>query len=108
MPVLVLAFGLSQHLAQGTSLAAIVPTCVSGAASHARQDNVDLGIVLPLGAGGVVGAVGGAVAAVHIPSTPLRLLFAAYIAAVALRILWTLRRRPNGYRVAARRHGGRP
>jgi len=80
IPVLVIGFGLSQHLAQGTSLAAIVPTGLSGAVTHHRLGHLHRRIVVALTAGGVAGAVGGSLVANHIPTVPLRSLFAAYVA----------------------------
>ncbi len=41
VPVMVLGFGFGQQVAQGTSLAAIVPTSVVGAYVHDRAGNVD-------------------------------------------------------------------
>ena len=41
VPIMVLGFGFGQQIAQGTSLAAIVPTAIVGAFTHDRAHNVD-------------------------------------------------------------------
>ena len=86
VPALVLGLGLSQQLAQGTSLAAIVPTGLSGASTHARLGQVDVIAARRLAVPGAVAAVAGAVLANHLPQTPLRVLFAVYIAAIGGRV----------------------
>jgi len=87
VPLLVLGFGVSQQLAQGTSLAAIIPTALGGAASHQHLGNVSIPAARLLAIGGMAGAVAGALLAVHTREEPLRLIFAAYLAATGLRQL---------------------
>lgn len=94
VPALVVGVGLSQQLAQGTSLAAIVPTGLSGAVTHARLGNLDVRAARRLALPGVVAAVAGAVLANHLPQAPLRVLFAVYIAAVGGRVGIHALRRP--------------
>ena len=95
VPALVLLFGVSQQLAQGTSLAVIVPTGLVGAITHAGMGNVELRIAGLLAAGGVSGAVAGAALAVHLPQPPLRVCFAVYLMAVAARLLRRLHQKPT-------------
>src|SRR5918992_1380000 len=59
VPALVMA-GLSQHRAQSTSLAAIVPIAIVGAILFGLGDSVDIGAAVVLAAGSLVGARGGA------------------------------------------------
>lgn len=92
VPLLVLGFGLSQQVAQGTSLLAIVPTGLTGALAHGRLGNVVMRAAVTLGIAGVVGALAGAVLAVRVPEGPLRTGFAAYLGVVALHLLVQLRR----------------
>lgn len=79
-----LGFGFSQHVAQGTSLAAILPTSVVGAATHYRRRNLLVRAALVMGAAGAAGAMLGAVAALALPRDALArifglvLIFAAY------------------------------
>src|SRR5207245_1601897 len=42
VPAMVLSLGLSQHLAQGTSLFVIVPTAAAGSVTHFRLGNIRL------------------------------------------------------------------
>ena len=92
VPMMVLGFGLAQHLAQGTSRAAIIPTAVVGAVTHDRAGNVDRGAALWLGAGGLLGALAGALVAVAMPRQLLVRLFGALLLYSAYRI-WVGRHR---------------
>ena len=56
VPFLVLLLGYSQHLAEGTSLAVIVPTVLAGAARHARNGYTEWGLGLRLGVCASLGA----------------------------------------------------
>ena len=92
VPTMTVGLGLSQALAQGTSLVAIVPTALVSTITHFRQGNVLRDAALWMGGGGVVGAVVGALIAVEVPESILArvwggfLLFTAYrLAAQALR-----------------------
>lgn len=87
VPALVILFGFDQHLAQGTSLAVIVPTTIVGAAAHARAGRVDWRLVGLIAAGGVVGGLTGAQLALSLDETLLRRLFAVFLAVIALRML---------------------
>jgi uncharacterized protein len=95
VPIMTLGFGLSQHLAQGTSLAAIIPTSIVGAATHQRRRNVVAPAALWMGAGGVLGAAIGAAIALHLPRDVLARVFGAFLLFSAYR-MWP--RRENGER----------
>jgi uncharacterized membrane protein YfcA len=86
VPMMVLGFGFPQHLAQGTSLAAIIPTAAVGAATHQRQGNLVWKAALLLGAAGVVGAVAGALVALSLPRDVLGRVFGAFLLFSAWRI----------------------
>ncbi|MFN2556811.1 MAG: sulfite exporter TauE/SafE family protein [Nitriliruptorales bacterium] len=75
VPVLVIGFGYGQHLAEGTSLAVIVPTALAGAATHGRRSYTDWSVGLRLGAGGLVGSLLGAEVALALPATVLSRAF---------------------------------
>ncbi|MDQ6691322.1 MAG: sulfite exporter TauE/SafE family protein [Candidatus Dormibacteraeota bacterium] len=49
---MVVLLGLSQHVAQGTSLVVIIPTAVSGSITHFRMGNVRLRTAAWLSVGG--------------------------------------------------------
>lgn len=92
VPLMVVGFGFAQQLAQGTSLAAIIPPAMVGAITHDRAGNLDRRAALWLGGAGCVGAVFGAVAAVHLPRTLLARLFGVLLLYTAYR-LWSSGRR---------------
>jgi uncharacterized membrane protein YfcA len=87
VPAMVIALGLSQHLAQGTSLAVIIPTAITGGFTHYRMGNVSLSTVGWLSVGGVLGAVVGAFAALVAPDQALRLLFGCYLGFTGVQML---------------------
>jgi len=84
VPLMTLGFGLTQQVAQGTSLAAVIPTAAVGAVTHDRRGTVLRRPALYMGAGSALGAVVGALVAIHLPREILArafgviLLFAAY------------------------------
>jgi uncharacterized membrane protein YfcA len=85
VPIMVIGFRFSQHLAQGTSLAAILPTSIVGAATHYRAGNLELRPALLMGLIGAVAAVAGGLIAVRLLHADLLarifglfLLFSAY------------------------------
>ena len=87
VPLLTLGFGTSQVVAQGTSLAAIVPTAIVGGYTHLRQGSVDRTAALWCGGGGVVGAVIGALVAVHVAGPVLARIFGALLILSAI-FMW--------------------
>ena len=80
-------FGFSQHLAQGTSLAVIVPTAIVGTILHARRGRVHWRVAGLIAIGGIIGAFIGSAAALTIDPAVLRRLFAALLVLVAARML---------------------
>jgi uncharacterized membrane protein YfcA len=85
VPIMILGFAVPQQVAQGTSLAAIVPTSVVGAITHYRQGNVVVSAALLMGAGGVLGVALGAVVALHLPRELLGRVFGAFLLYAAFR-----------------------
>lgn len=85
VPVLAIAFGLDQHMAEGTSLAVIVPTAVVGALAHHRRGYLDLRRAAILGAGGVIGVVFGAQLALALSGELLRDVFGLFLIAAGIR-----------------------
>ncbi|MDJ0498416.1 MAG: sulfite exporter TauE/SafE family protein, partial [Acidimicrobiia bacterium] len=55
VPSLVVFFGFEQHIAQGTSLAVILPTAIVGAYLHSKRGRVEWRAAFLIAAGGVVG-----------------------------------------------------
>ncbi|HLQ15770.1 MAG TPA: sulfite exporter TauE/SafE family protein [Candidatus Eisenbacteria bacterium] len=92
VPIMTIGFRMPQQLAQGTSLAAIIPTALVGGITHLRQGNVRLDAAIWMGGGGVVGAVIGALVAVDLPTSLLARLFGVFLLFSAYRIAMGARR----------------
>ena len=92
VPIMTIGFRMPQQLAQGTSLAAIIPTALVGGITHLRQGNVRLEAAIWMGGGGVVGAVMGALVAVNLPTSFLARLFGVFLLFSAYRIAMGARR----------------
>jgi uncharacterized membrane protein YfcA len=92
VPIMTIGFRMAQPLAQGTSLAAIIPTALVGGITHLRQGNVRRDAAIWMGGGGVVGAVIGALVATDLPSSFLARLFGVFLLFSAYRIAMGARR----------------
>ncbi len=92
VPALVVLFDFTQHEAQGTSLAVIIPTAIIATVVHARHGRVDWRAALPVAVGGAGGAVAGAALALRLDGEVLRRLFAVLLIALAIRMLLRARR----------------
>jgi len=86
VPIMTVGFRFNQALAQGTSLAAIIPTAIVGGITHVREGNVLLGPALWMGGGGVVGAILGALLAAHVPGLILARVWGAFLVLTAFRL----------------------
>jgi len=86
VPTMTVGLGLSQAVAQGTSLVAIVPTAIVGGVTHLRRGNVLREPALLMGAGGVVGAVIGALVAVEVPGPWLARIWGGFLVFSAYRL----------------------
>ena len=94
VPATAFFLGLEQHLAQGTSLVAIVLTALAGTAVNMRNDRVRLADGLVLGAGGGLGSIVGSRLALGASGNTLSLLFGVLVLFVAVRTLyWATRER---------------
>jgi uncharacterized membrane protein YfcA len=91
VPTLV-ALGLSQHDATGTSLLAIIPTALVGTWRQGRYGNVQWRSALVIGVAAAAAAQGGVVLAEALSAATLRKLFAALLVVVAVQIAWRARR----------------
>lgn len=91
VPALVIFFSFDQHIAQGTSLAVIVPTAVVGAWAHTRAGRVVWRYAMPLGIAGVVGGLLGGWIALALDDVVLRRMFAVMLVITALRMLRSFR-----------------
>jgi hypothetical protein len=86
VPFLTLAVGFSQHSAEATSLLVILPTAVVGSLALRRRGVGDLRLALRFGVVGAIGSVLGALLALALPASTLRLVFAIFIGLVGLRV----------------------
>ncbi|HUJ56637.1 MAG TPA: TSUP family transporter [Gaiellaceae bacterium] len=86
VPFLTLAVGFSQHAAEATSLLVILPTAIAGSLVLRRHGVGDLGLALRFGAVGAVGSVLGALLALALPGSTLRIVFAVFVGLVGLRL----------------------
>ena len=75
IPFLVILAGMPQHLAQGTSLLAMVPGSAMGSAMHYRLGNVVKEIVPGLVIGAAIGGYSGAAFAHLVPDIYLKVIF---------------------------------
>jgi uncharacterized protein len=91
VPTLV-ALGLSQHQATGTSLLAILPTVIAGTWTQQRYGNVRWRAAAVIGLAAAVSAQGGVFLAEALPERTLRRLFAALLVLIAAQIAWRARR----------------
>lgn len=91
VPALTLLFGMSQQLAQGTSLALILVTAPFGAMEHHRLGNVVTRLLPGLAVGALLGAPLASLAAQRLPQVPLARGFALFLIANALRMAWGAR-----------------
>jgi uncharacterized membrane protein YfcA len=87
VPFLVLVIGLNQHQAQATSLLVVLPTAAMGAWALYRRRVGDMRVALRMGLVGMVGGVAGTALALSLPGHVLRILFAALMVVVGVRLL---------------------
>ena len=96
VPALTLVFGMSQQMAQGTSLALILVTAPFGALEHHRLGNVVPRLLPGLMLGALFGAPLASLAAQRLPQATLARGFAVFLLANAIRMIWVSLRRPAG------------
>lgn len=92
VPTLVGLFSVAQHVAQGTSLAVMLPTTLVATFLHGRAGRIDWRLAAAVGAGGVLGGWLGAELALAIGGLALRRMFAGLLILVALRMLRSAQR----------------
>ena len=98
VPALTLLFGMSQHTAQGTSLALILVTAPFGAMEHARQGNLVRDLLPGLVVGALVGSPLSSLLAQRLPQSTLARGFAIFLLINALRMTWSALRPPPSAR----------
>ena len=79
VPALIFFQGVSQHAAQGVSLASFLPTSAVAVVTHYRQGNVKPKLALYLAIGAIIGAIAGASIAAHISDKWLERIFGVFL-----------------------------
>ena len=88
VPFLTLVVGVPQHAAEATSLLVVLPTAVVASIVLKRRRVGDLGVALRFGVVGAVGGAGGALLALTLSGSALRVVFATFLALVGLRLVY--------------------
>jgi uncharacterized protein len=83
VPALV-AVGVPIHFAVATSLLTIIPTSITGAATHAALGHISLPFLIVFGIGAAIGAYGGASMAPKIHADQIRRFFGILLIMIAL------------------------
>lgn len=96
VPALV-ALGLGQLDAQGTSLLAILPTVAAGTWNQRRYGNLRVRTAVVVGLASIIGVESGARIVVELDESLLRRLFAVLLLAVAAQLVWRTRRAASRY-----------
>lgn len=88
VPILVLFFGFSQHMAQGTSTAMLLPPIgILAAYTYYQKGMVDVRAAALLCAGFVLGGLFGAKIAVALPQEILRRSFGVILLGISLKLI---------------------
>lgn len=87
VPAMVFLLGMDQHLAEGTSLMAILFTAVAGTRVNLKNHRVDLRHAAVIGVGGVIFALIGVRLALGLSSESLTRVFGVFVALVGLRMI---------------------
>jgi uncharacterized protein len=88
IPVLALAYGMDQHLAQGTALVMVVPNVTVGFWRYYRRGGLDVRYAATLGMSAVVFTYIAAEVAIGLHADALRVYFALFILLMAFFMIW--------------------
>ena len=86
VPALALVLGLTQVVAEATSLLAIVPVAILGTWQQRHTGDVHMRDAVIIGLGSIITAVLAALVADALPQSVLRILFAVFMLIIAIRI----------------------
>lgn len=86
VPIFIALFGVSDLLAKGTSLLAMIPTSVSGTIANLRGGMLRLVDGAVIGASAVVASFGGAMLALVMPPMLSTILFGIFVAITAIQL----------------------
>lgn len=96
VPFMVLALDKSQHVAEGTSLLAMIALAIVGSIAHTRRGYVEWKTAIVVGVAGVAGAILGAVVALGTSGSLLRRLFGGVLVVVGLQLVIGARDQKRG------------
>ena len=89
IPALVYMFGLTQHQAQGTTLALMVPPIgLLAAWKYYSQGNVKLNIAVYICLGFFIGGFLGAILVQKVPEVTLRRIFGLFLLAISVKMIF--------------------
>ncbi len=89
VPALVFLFGLTQHQAQGTTLALMVPPIgLVAAFAYWKQGYVDIRIAALIGVGFLLGSLFGARFSIGLSDAVLQRLFGVFLFLLSLKLMW--------------------
>lgn len=89
IPALIFILGFSQHMAEGTTLAAMVPPIgILAAYVYYQNGNVDLKATIFIAIGFFVGGFFGARIAQQISAESLQKIFAVVLILIGIKMLW--------------------
>ncbi len=95
VPMLIVLFGASDLVAKGTSLLMIIPTALSGTVGNLRRHNVDLPAAAVIGLSACTTTALGALAAAAVDPAVANILFAVFVAAIAVQLTVKALRSPR-------------
>lgn len=101
VPALVLWLGFGHRIAAGTSVTAILPMAVVGAASYTAQGNVDWIAAVSLAAGMIAGAQVGSVLLARLPVRALQWVFLGFLAVVIVSLWFVVPQRGDEITITA-------
>jgi uncharacterized membrane protein YfcA len=88
IPILGLAFGMSQQAAQGTALVMVVPNVAIGLWRYYQKRSLNVRYAVTLALSAIPFTYAGARVATGLPSHPLRIAFATFTFVIAIYVLW--------------------
>ncbi|WP_094607498.1 hypothetical protein SPSIL_024240 [Sporomusa silvacetica DSM 10669] len=89
VPIMVTYFNITQHIAQATSMAIVIPTALISSIIYGFHGNTDVNLALNLIVGSILGASIGARIMKRIPPIRLKQLFAMLLIVVGIRMVLT-------------------
>lgn len=87
VPIMVTYFKMTQHIAQATSMAIVIPTALISSIIYGFHGNTDINLAINLTVGSILGASIGARIMKKIPAIRLKQMFAILLIFVGVRMV---------------------